>query len=261
MKINSPMGYGVVEGEPAASPERPAGGSGRSDYAVIIPAFNEHASIAAVIRQIQQYTTADIIVVDDYSRDDTVAQARAAGARVITLAQHLGAWGAVQTGLRYALKNDYRIAVTMDADGQHDPSYIPALLEPILQDRADVTIGAAPARVSKARRIAWHWFRLLTGLKIEDITSGFRAYNKSAMRIMVKSTASLLDYQDVGVLLMLRNGQQRIREVPVCMQARCDGKSRVFSSWFVVAKYMLHTSLLTLARLDRPKSAAVDKKL
>ena len=231
----------------------------RSDYAVIIPAFNEDASIATVIRKIQQHSTADIIVVDDFSRDGTVAKARGTGARVLTLAQHLGAWGAVQTGLRYALKNDYQIAITMDADGQHDPAYIPALLQPILQNQADVTIGAAPARISNARRIAWQWFRLLTGLKIEDITSGFRAYNKNSMRIMVKSAASLLDYQDVGVLLMLRNGNQRICEVPVCMQSRSDGKSRVFSSWFVVAKYMLHTSLLTLARLDRPKAAIYKK--
>lgn len=228
-------------------------------YAVIIPAFDESATIARVIQNVRQYSSADIIVVDDHSRDDTVAIARAVGALVISLPQHLGAWGAVQTGLRYALKNNYQVAVTMDADGQHEPEYIQALLQPICQGQADVAIGAAPQRVSPARRIAWQWFRLITGLKIEDITSGFRAYNQSAMRIMVRATASLLDYQDVGVLLMLRNGQQRIEEVAVQMQPRSSGKSRVFNSWFIVAKYMLHTTLLTFARLNRPPKTARHK--
>ncbi|MEZ5594576.1 MAG: glycosyltransferase family 2 protein [Gammaproteobacteria bacterium] len=222
--------------------------------AVVIPAFNEETTIAAVIDRVHQSCNAYVIVVDDASQDQTIAEARRAGARVICLPQRLGAWGAIQTGLRYALKNDYAIAITMDADGQHDPGFIPALLQPIEQNQAEVTIGAAPARVSNARRLAWRWFRMLTGLKIEDITSGFRAYNRSAMRIMIKSAASLLDYQDVGVLLMLRNGGQRIIEVPVAMQARANGKSRVFSSWLIVAKYMAHTSLLALARMNRPQS-------
>jgi len=221
--------------------------------AVIIPAFNEEASIAAVINSVHQRSTATVIVVDDASQDNTISVARHAGARVICLPQRLGAWGAVQTGLRYALKNDYPVAITLDADGQHEPAFIPTLLHPITQDHADVVIGAAPARVSNARRLAWRWFRLLTRLQIEDITSGFRAYNRSAMRIMVRATASLLDYQDVGVLLMLRNGGQRIIEVPVAMRARDHGKSRVFSSWLIVAKYMTHTSLLSLARMDRPQ--------
>jgi glycosyltransferase involved in cell wall biosynthesis len=228
--------------------------------AVIIPALDEEESIAAVIRRVQQSTAATIIVVDDASQDDTARVARQAGAKVISLAQRLGAWGAVQTGLRYALKNDFPVAVTLDADGQHEPKYIAALLQPISADQADMVIGAAPARVSQARRLAWRWFRLLTGLKVEDITSGFRAYNRSAMRIMVRSTASLLDYQDVGVLLMLRNGGQRITEVSVAMQLRGNGKSRVFSSWFIVAKYMAHTSLLALARLDKPKAARAHDK-
>ena len=226
--------------------------SATESYAVVIPAFNEETTIAAVIQRVHQTSAAFVIVVDDASQDHTVAEARLAGARVICLAQRLGAWGAIQTGLRYALKNDFSVAITMDADGQHDPSFIPALLQPIEQGQAEVTIGAAPTRVSNARRFAWRWFRVLTGLKIQDITSGFRAYNRSAMRIMVKSTASLLDYQDVGVLLMLRNGGQRFVEVPVAMQARTNGKSRVFSSWFIVAKYMTHTSLLALAQMDRP---------
>jgi hypothetical protein len=114
-----------------------------------------------------------------------------------------------------------------------------------------VVIGAHPARVSRARRLAWRWFRLLTRFGIEDITSGFRAYNHRAMHLLAGPEASLLDYQDVGVLLLLSRRGYRISEVQVPMQARRNGRSRVFSSWLIVARYMLQTSVLCLARIGR----------
>jgi hypothetical protein len=97
--------------------------------------------------------------------------------------------------------------------------------------------------------LAWSYFRLLTGLSLEDITSGFRAYNPSAIELLASAEASLLDYQDIGVLLIIRHRNLRIVEVPVLMDARTTGTSRVFSSWLIVAKYLLQTSLLCLARV------------
>lgn len=120
-------------------------------------------------------------------------------------------------------------------------------------------IGAFPERASRARRIAWSYFRWLTGLKLEDITSGFRAYNHTAMTVLAAPEASLLDYQDVGVLLILRRKGLRTVEVPVSMQPRAQGASRVFRSWWIVGKYMLQTSVLCLARVGgRAVSTASD---
>ena len=215
----------------------------------LIPAYNEEATVGTIVAQVRQLWHCPVVVIDDCSTDATIAVARAAGAIVLPLTLQLGAWGAMQTGLRYALRQGYRTAITLDADGQHEPRDIGPLLEPLANGRADVSIGAFPERASRARRLAWSYFRWLTGLELEDITSGFRAYSHTAMCVLATGEASLLDYQDVGVLLILRRRGLRIVEVPVSMQPRTLGASRVFRSWWVVGKYMLQTSLLCLARV------------
>lgn len=216
---------------------------------VLIPAYNEEATVGSIVAQVRQLWNYPVVVIDDCSTDATTQTARAAGAVVLPLTIQLGAWGAIQTGLRYALRLGYRIAITLDADGQHEPQDISILLQLLATSQADVAIGAFPDRASRARRIAWTYFRGLTGLKLEDITSGFRAYNHAAMTVLASREASLLDYQDVGVLLILRRKGLRIIETPVAMQPRALGASRVFRSWWVVGKYMLQTSLLCLARI------------
>ena len=215
----------------------------------LIPAHNEAATIGAIVAQVRTLWDCPVVVIDDCSRDDTARIAYAAGATVLPLTIQLGAWGAIQTGLRYALQQGYRTAVTLDADGQHEPKSIGELLKPLATQQADVVIGAFPERASRARRIAWSYFRLLTKIPLEDITSGFRAYNHAAMTILASREASLLDYQDVGVLLILLRKGLCVVEAPVSMQPRAAGASRVFSSWWIVGKYMLQTSLLCLARV------------
>ena len=215
----------------------------------LIPAYNEEATVGAIVAQVRAMWGCPVVVIDDCSTDATARTARAAGAIVLPLTIQLGAWGAIQTGLRYALSHGYRVAITLDADGQHEPQDIGNLLQPLATGQADVAIGAFPERASRARRIAWSYFRGITGLKLEDITSGFRAYNHAAMTVLASREASLLDYQDVGVLLILRRKGLRIVETPVAMQPRALGASRVFRSWWVVGKYMLQTSLLCLARV------------
>lgn len=225
----------------------------------LIPAYNEEATIGTVIDQIRRRWNCPVVVIDDCSSDATAKVARTAGATVLPLTLQLGAWGAIQTGLRYALRQGYRTAITLDADGQHEPDCIGELLKPLAANAADVAIGAFPERASQARRFAWSYFRWLTGLKLEDITSGFRAYNHTAMTILASQEASLLDYQDVGVLLILRHKGLRTIEVPVSMQPRAQGASRVFRSWWIVGQYMLQTSVLCLARIgSRPLSSAPD---
>jgi glycosyltransferase involved in cell wall biosynthesis len=221
----------------------------RHDPVVLIPAYNEAATVGAIVTEIRERYGCPVVVIDDCSTDGTARIAHAAGATVLPLTIQLGAWGAIQTGLRYALQHGYHTAVTLDADGQHEPESIGALLEPVVNGQTDVSIGAFPERASRARRFAWSYFRWLTRLELEDITSGFRAYNHSAITVLASREASLLDYQDVGVLLILRRQGLRTIEVPISMQPRTIGASKIFRSWLIVGKYMLQTSLLCLARV------------
>ncbi|MFT5373056.1 MAG: glycosyltransferase involved in cell wall biosynthesis, partial [Lysobacterales bacterium] len=172
---------------------------------IIIPANNEAADVATVIRRIQMYCDYSVVVVDDASTDNTISIARQAGATVIPLAVQLGAWGATQTGLRYAQVNNYDYAITMDADGQHEAASLPALMQPIINGEADVAIGACTQRGSMLRRIAWTIMKRISGLSQADLTSGFRVYDRQAIDSLASKQATLLEYQDVGVLFLLQN--------------------------------------------------------
>ena len=215
---------------------------------VIIPAHNEAEDIAYVIGEIQKHSTFPIVVVDDASTDDTIKKAKQAGALVVPLAVQLGAWGATQTGLRYALKNNYAYAITMDADGQHLAVSLPALLQPIINKEADVTIGSCTRRGSRSRKIAWSLMKRVSGLRLEDLTSGFRVYDRRAIRRLATWQATLLEYQDVGVLAMLQASGIRIKDVEVDMLPRRHGISRVFYSWTSVIYYMSYTLLLSFTK-------------
>jgi glycosyltransferase involved in cell wall biosynthesis len=215
---------------------------------IIIPAFNEAASIVSVIADIRRRYQYPILVVNDMSNDETATIAREAGAKVLNLRAQLGAWGATQTGVRYALKMGYTSILTLDADGQHEPEHIGDLITR-LDEGYDIVIGAYIERCSRARHVARFYFKLLTGLQIEDMTSGFRAYNYQAMSVIASTQATLLDYQDVGVLLMCRRAGLQISEVHTPMNLRSSGHSRVFYSWWVVMRYMMQTSILCLSQV------------
>lgn len=215
---------------------------------VIIPAHNEAQDVTFVISEIQKHSNFPVVVVDDASTDDTIAKARDAGAVVVPLAVQLGAWGATQTGLRYALKNDFAYAITMDADGQHQAESLAALLEPIISKEADVIIGACTRRGSSSRQFAWKLLKRASGLRLEDLTSGFRVYDRRAIRRLAAWQATLLEYQDVGVLAMLKASGIRIKDVEVEMRARRHGISRVFYSWTSVIYYMSYTLLLSFTK-------------
>ena len=110
---------------------------------IIIPAYNEEKSIKSVVESIYQTTKeCDVIVINDGSKDNTYIEAKKTKAIVINLPNNLGIGGAVQTGYLYAYKNDYDIAIQVDADGQHDPKYINNMIEFIDKGQADMVIGS-----------------------------------------------------------------------------------------------------------------------
>lgn len=216
--------------------------------AVLIPVYNEAQSLAAILTELTRIEEFDIVVIDDASTDTSLAVAREFdGLTVLPLRINLGAWGALQAGIRYAHKKGYEQVITMDGDGQHHVGEISTLIAANGKG-VDVVIGACPERGSTLRRGAWSYFRKLTGVAVEDITSGFRLYNREAIRLLTKKKATLLDYQDVGVLLLFQDARLRVVETTVKMSARSSGISHIYYSWFAVAYYMLFTTVLSLAK-------------
>ncbi len=220
---------------------------------VLIPAKNEVNTVGKVVSEIKTRLATTVVVIDDASKDDTGKIARSAGAQVLSLPFSLGAWGAIQTGLRYAFKHGFNTAITMDADGQHEADSILALVQLIAEQQCDVVIGAHPQRGSWLRRMTWAFFRQLSGIKLTDLTSGLRAYNRTAINLLASPVATLLDYQDMGVLILLQKAGLSVRETPILMYPRTDGHSRIFSSWWAVGSYLLHTGILCLAKVKQNK--------
>ncbi|MDN5925326.1 MAG: glycosyltransferase family 2 protein [Xanthomonadales bacterium] len=217
---------------------------------VVIPARNEAATVASVVRSVRAVLHCDVLVINDASSDATAALARGAGARVLDMVVQLGAWGSVQAGLRYAQAHGYARVITMDADGQHHASTLPDLLYAIDHHAANVMIGSCEQRLSLPKRVAWWYFRHLTGIPVRDFTSGLRVYDHHAVQVLASPSASLLDYQDIGVLILLKSHGLRIHEVPTRMSPRRVGGSRVFSSWLTVAHYMIATTVLCVSRFE-----------
>ncbi len=221
-----------------------------ADCLAVIPARDEAATVATVVSGVRSTLGCAVLVVDDASTDATGAKAIAAGARALRLPLGLGAWGATQAGIRYARRNGFSSVITLDADGQHLPESLPMLFAARAARGANVVIGTCVGRLSRAKRMAWRYLRVLTGLGLADFTSGLRLYDARAIEILAGPEASLLDYQDVGVLMLLARGGLTIEETPVAMVPRRAGHSRVFASWPVVALYLLHTTVLCIAQLD-----------
>ncbi|MCP4639646.1 MAG: glycosyltransferase family 2 protein, partial [bacterium] len=155
------------------------------DTLILLPAFNEADHIASVIASVKEVAgDVDLVVVDDGSADDTIGEARRAGATVLRLPINMGYGVALQTGYKYAARCGYDYLVQMDADGQHDPTGIATVLERVQSGRCDVCIGSRflegdTYRIPWARRAGMILFRrvasMLLGSTITDPTSGFQA--------------------------------------------------------------------------------------
>jgi glycosyltransferase involved in cell wall biosynthesis len=224
-----------------------------------MPACNEEGRIASTISGIRKFGNADIVVVDDGSNDSTASEARASGARVIELPFNLGYGAALQTGFKYALDKGYEFAVQMDADGQHDPASIKALIEPVIADEVDVAIGSrfmykGNYKAPFVRRIGMYFFGLIaslfTGRKITDPTSGFQALNKKVMEFYA-SAAYPVDYPDADVIIMLHRQGFRFKEVPVIMHnaAKRSMHGGILNPMYYIFKMML-SIFVTLLRKE-----------
>jgi glycosyltransferase involved in cell wall biosynthesis len=208
---------------------------------VILPAFNEAATIATVLdgipRVIGGVGAIGALVVDDGSSDDTAEQARAAGVEVIGHDRNFGVGRAFATGCREALRRGADLIVNIDADGQFDPANIPTLIAPILAGAADMVTctrfasPAGPPGMPALKRwgngamstIISH----LTGQRFSDVSCGFRAYSReAALRLTLFGDFT---YTQESLLELAYKGM-RIREVALAVAgARMVGRSRVAS--------------------------------
>ena len=201
---------------------------------VLIPAYNEAARIAIVIEGIRRVVPDyDILVVDDGSIDATAIVAQSAGATVVSHPFNMGYGVAIQTGYKYALANGYKFLAQVDGDGQHDPAFIPSLLQPVITGESDFAIGSRFLSESGycpplARRAGMAVFRrivqLVTGLRITDSTSGYQAFNRDVIRFFTGESFPC-DYPDADMLITIHQAGFRISEVPVRMYANAEGKS------------------------------------
>ena len=216
----------------------------------IVPALNESCSVGAVIEEIRRYQPGfEVVVVDDGSRDETAAVAESRGARVVSLPFNLGIGGAVQTGYRYARDEGFDVAVQVDADGQHDPSELAALLTPLGRGEADVVIGSRFAglgayRAPLVRRVGMRVFAAvvsaLVGKRLTDTSSAFRAVNRRAIRVFAGDYPHGFLETVEATVLAARHGL-RLAEVPVSMRQREVGRSSLTAplSLFYASKVLV----------------------
>lgn len=235
---------------------------------IIIPAYNEEESIERVVDNlVENFPQYDYIVVNDCSTDSTEEILKRRGYNYISLPANLGIGGAVQSGYIYATQNDYDIAIQIDGDGQHDPAYIERLIEPIINDEADMTIGSRfiekkGFQTSFMRRFGIKLIkfviRLCCGAKVTDTTSGFRASSKELSALFAKEYA--FDYPEPEAIVSASLRGFRIKDVAVEMKEREGGKSSInaFRSLYYMIKVPLALIVLRLGtRKKRRKSKEV----
>lgn len=208
---------------------------------LIIPAYNEAEGIVDVVRRVNQYIektayNLDYIVINDGSTDNEEEILQKNKINHVELVQNLGIGGAVQTGYMYAMQNGYDIAVQFDGDGQHDIESLPSLVDPILKDVADFTVGSRFAQDSESQfkstgarqigiKILSMLIRFSSGVRIKDVTSGYRAGNRKVIEQFVTRYPS--KYPEPESYMHLVANRIRVKEVGVNMFERSTGESSI----------------------------------
>ena len=239
---------------------------------VFIPAWNEEASIEAVIADVREHLpAAEILVVDDGSTDETTARARECGVLVATLPFNQGLGAALQTGYLYALREGYDCCAHLDADGQHPAAEVARLLAEVEAGRADLVIGsrysdpgAAEAesddyRPTFSRRIGTSVFRffltLATRQRFTDTTSGMRAANRRVMTLFSENYSP--DFAEIESLQLAVREGLRVEEVPVRMLERTGGRS--FLTPLRSAFFIFKGVVVLLVGQFRPRHAEAER--
>lgn len=214
---------------------------------IIIPCYNEEESIGTLLEELLEIRNSlfDIVVINDGSIDKTAEVVRKYSVPLIDLPVNLGIGGAVQTGFKYALENDFDMAIQVDGDGQHPASEIPKLLKVYDETHANIVIGSRfitkqGFQSSALRRFGifyLHWLnKIFTKKNIYDITSGFRLFDKKAIALAARYYPD--EYPEPESLVIFAKAGFSISETPVMMKPRQGGQSsiRYFSQMYYMIK-------------------------
>ncbi|MDR2538749.1 MAG: glycosyltransferase family 2 protein [Bifidobacteriaceae bacterium] len=199
---------------------------------VFMPAFNEVNSIASVISGIQSLgLDLDILVVDDGSSDNTGGIARALDADTVTLPINLGIGAAVETGYKYATNLGYDYVIRIDADGQHDPKYIPQILEQLqhydivlttrFTDKNDYPIGLIRkwSIIFLSHMLSW-----AAPIKITDATNSYRGTNARAAKFLAENSQAEFMTDAIDVLAYALKAGYSVVQIPIDMRVRQSGE-------------------------------------
>ncbi|MBQ8649269.1 MAG: glycosyltransferase family 2 protein [Clostridia bacterium] len=217
---------------------------------IIIPAYNEGENIERVVdKLINEYPQYDYVIINDGSKDNTEEICIKNGYNYISHPVNLGLAGAVQTGMKYALKNSYDAAIQFDGDGQHNPEYIAPMLEKIKQGN-NIVIGSRFIEDKKPSSLRMFGNNLIeaailltTGKKINDTTSGMRMFDKKMIEIL--ATATDLGPEPDTVALLIRKGA-KVSEVQAYMNDRVAGESYLTLTRSVAYMARMMISILVL---------------
>jgi glycosyltransferase involved in cell wall biosynthesis len=222
---------------------------------IVIPAYNEQANIATVVRETRGVLPGvRVVVIDDCSADGTAALAREAGAEVLSLPHHLGLGGAVQAGYKLAYELGFEYVIRIDGDGQHDPHDIPLVFRAMRDSGCQMVIGSRflegdQHHTSFLRKAGVRFFRAILrpilGKPVRDPTSGFVGVNRAALEVFSRSFP--LEYPEIEALVVLQRRAFRFLEVPVWMRPRLGGRSSITAVKSVY--YILHVLLGVLVNI------------
>ena len=217
------------------------------DGVLAIPAYNEAQNLSRLLPPLEALRSSiDIVFVDDGSTDATAQVLAEKGFRVIRHSKNLGYSAAINTGLRHAVEKGYGVCVFMDADGQHDPRYVVEALRFLKETGADLVIGSrflqgGRYRATLPRHIGMVIFRglthLLTGRRICDTTSGFKAFNRNAMNITVDR--DFVYYHAEFLIYLLRSGCV-IKEMPMVVKEKREFGRSIYN-WKSSMIYLFKT--------------------
>lgn len=243
---------------------------------IIIPAYNEAGNIEQLLELLKKpevSSLADVLVIDDASRDNTGEIVKKYGFTVVRHVYNLGYGSGLQVGYKYAVRKGYRYVIQMDADGQHDACNIPVLYKALTTpdhegNVPDIVIGSrfmegsGAYRVSPVKKFAIRLFRLMiyagTGKRYTDPTSGLQGLSGRAVRYYSHHGNFDDRYPDANMILQMTLLGFRLREVPAVMHYRTGGVS--MHAGLKPAIYMFRMFFSILAVFIRIRILKIDKE-
>ena len=205
----------------------------------VIPAINEEATIGEIVKNTKKYIN-DVFVVDNGSSDNTARIAKENGAIVINLPSKRGYGAAQYAGQQHVIKMGYEFILQLDSDGQHDPEYIPTLLETMQSGNYDIVLGSrflatGYKAFSFTRRIGIKFFSktisFLGHTRVTDITSGFKIYKVSSLKKLSKPSDL---HPAIEQITEIAKRGMKIKEIPITMLARRNGNSHLSPTRLII---------------------------